>query len=68
MEVQELIKTGEPSIKLDHRPYFSIIIPCYNSGKTITNLLQSIIEQHMSDDLEVILSDDKSTEPYFDKV
>ena len=64
MEVQELIKSQEPSIKLNHRPYFSIIIPCYNSGKTIGALLQSIVDQHMSDDLEVILSDDHSTEPY----
>ena len=68
LDQQELIKTGEPSIELNHRPYFSIIIPCYNSGATITNLLQSIVDQHMSDDLEVILSDDHSTKPYFDKV
>lgn len=64
MEVQDLIKSGEPSIKLSHRPCFSIIIPCYNSGNTIGALLQSIVEQHMSDDLEVILSDDHSTVPY----
>ena len=68
LDQQELIKTRKPSIELNHRPYFSIIIPCYNSGATITNLLQSIVDQHMSDDLEVILSDDHSTEPYFDKV
>jgi glycosyltransferase involved in cell wall biosynthesis len=68
LDQQELIKSGKPSIKLNHRPYFSIIIPCYNSGATITNLLQSIVDQHIPDDLEVILSDDHSTESYFDKV
>lgn len=68
LEVQELIKTGEPSIKLNHRPYFSIIIPCYNSRKTIGNLLQSIVDQNIPSDIEVILSDDNSTEDYFDVV
>lgn len=66
--VQELINTNKPSIQLSHRPFFSIVIPCYNSGMTIEALLQSIVEQNLSDDIEVILSDDHSTEDYFDKV
>lgn len=68
LEAQELIKTKQPSIKLNKRPYFSIIIPCYNSGKTIDNLLQSIVDQNIPSDIEVILSDDHSTEDYFDKI
>lgn len=45
--------------------FFSIIIPCYNSSPYIAHLLQSIVDQHMSkDDIQVILSDDCSTEPY----
>ena len=68
LEAQELIKTKQPSIKLNKRPYFSIIIPCYNSGKTIGNLLQSIVDQNIPSDIEVILSDDHSTEDYFDKI
>ena len=60
----ENIFTGKPSFILEHRPFFSIIIPCYNSKKTIGNLLESIVSQNMDDDLEVILSDDCSTESY----
>lgn len=59
---------GQPSFTLDQRPFFSIIIPCYNSGKTIGKLLDSIYAQNMNDEIEVIISDDNSTEPYFDIV
>lgn len=59
---------GKPSIILNHRPFYSIIIPCYNSGKTLGNLLESIIDQDMNDDLEVILANDHSTESYQDVV
>lgn len=46
-------------------PFFSIIIPCFNSAPYIAHLLQSIVDQHLpKHDLEVILSDDCSTEPY----
>ena len=55
-------------MKSKHRPYFSIVIPCYNSGRTIGALLQSIVEQDMKDDIEVIISDDCSTEDYSDKI
>ena len=60
--------SGKPSFVLEHRPFFSIIIPCYNSRKTLDKLLASILEQHMDDDIEVILSDDCSTESYQDIV
>ena len=56
-------------------PFFSVIIPCYNSKATIGRLLKSIVSQNMSDEIEVILSDDHSTEsyeeevaPYYDKL
>ena len=66
--VKPLITDGKPSRKLDHRPFFSIIIPCYNSRKTIGDLLASIEAQNMPDDIEVILSDDNSPESYQDIV
>ena len=56
------------SFELPHRPFFSIIVPCYNSRKTIGALLGSIQAQDMKDDIEVILSDDCSTESYQDIV
>ena len=64
----ENIFNGKPSIELSHRPFFTIVIPCYNSRKTLGDLLQSIVEQDMLDDIEVILSDDHSTESYQDIV
>ena len=59
---------GNPSIVLENRPFYSIIIPCYNSKKTLGNLLESIVEQNMNEEIEVILSDDHSTESYQDIV
>ena len=59
---------GTPSRLLPHRPFFSIVVPCYNSGKFITTLLDSIVGQNMPDDIEVILSDDHSTEPYDEQI
>ena len=53
---------------MNNRPFFSIIIPCYNSRETIGNLLTSIKEQNMNDEIEIILSDDNSTDPYEDIV
>lgn len=49
------------------RPFLSIIIPCYNSGKYLPRILQSIVDCNM-DDIEVILADDCSTESYQDVV
>ncbi len=49
-------------------PFFSVIIPCYNSKKTIGRLLKSIHEQNMDNEIEVILADDHSTEPYDEEV
>ena len=51
------------------RPLFSVIISCYNSRKTIGALLESLCNQNLEyEDLEVIISDDCSTEPYDDIV
>lgn len=47
------------------RPFFSVIISCYNSKDTLQPLLQSIVKQYLSkDELEVIISDDHSTQSY----
>lgn len=62
------IYNGLPSLGLENKPFFSIIIPCYNSRKTLRNLLESIVLQNMNDEIEVILSDDHSTESYQDIV
>ena len=67
-EIKELITDGIPSRDLGHRPFFSIIIPCYNSRKTIGELLASIEAQGMNDDIEIVLSDDHSPESYQDVV
>ena len=67
-KVKELITDGKPSRELEYRPFFSIIIPCYNSRKTIGDLLASIEAQNMADDIEIILSDDHSPESYQDIV
>lgn len=50
---------GEPSFDLLHRPFYSIVIPCYES-QWIERLLNSIKLQNLKDDIEVILSDDCS--------
>ena len=58
---------GQPSIILEHRPFFSIIIPCYTKTpeyKTLPMLLDSILAQDMNDDIEVILADDCSPANY----
>lgn len=53
----------------EKRPFFSIVVPCYNSGDTLISLLESIVKQHLDyDDIEVILSDDCSTQSYQDIV
>lgn len=62
--VKENVFDGKPSRQLDHRPFFSIVVACYNSIGTLERLLASIENQHMNDDIEVILSDDCSTESY----
>lgn len=43
--------------------FFSVIISVYNGRSYIKNILESIVEQSMSDDIEVVISDDCSTEP-----
>ena len=62
------IYNGIASIMLKKRPFFSIVVPCYNSRKTIGKLLRTIAMQGMNDEIEVILSDDCSTESYQDIV
>lgn len=61
--------SGYPSIILDHRPFFSIISPLYNTlPENLNALLGSIINQDMNDDIEVILPDDHSTDMSYQEV
>lgn len=53
---------------MENRPFFSIIVPCYNPRPYLKQLLESIVAQKMNDDIEVILSDDHSTQDYQDIV
>ncbi|MDC1393451.1 glycosyltransferase [Flavobacteriaceae bacterium] len=43
-------------------PKLSIIIPCFNSKKTLEEAFFSIINSSMSVDFEVVLVDDFSTD------
>lgn len=45
----------------------SVIVPCYNSRPYLGRLLKSIAKQNYKD-IEVVISDDCSTEPYDDVV
>ncbi len=55
-------------MKTIDNPFFTVIVPCYNSKKTITRLLNSIVAQNMASEIQVILSDDHSTESYDNEV
>ena len=55
-------------MKTVNNPFFTVIVPCYNSKKTITRLLNSIVAQNMASEIQVILSDDHSTESYDNEV
>lgn len=48
--------------------FFSIIVPTYNPRKFLPKLLDSIMTNKNLDDIEIILSDDLSTEPFDDIV
>ena len=54
---------------MDSKYYFSIIIPCHNSGKTIDRLMNSIVHQdYPKDDFEVILCDDGHEDNWIKKI
>ena len=46
--------------------FFSVIIPTYNPKKYLNNILESITKSDCMDDIEVIISDDCSTEDFSD--
>lgn len=56
----------------ERKPFFSIVIPCYNNGsyapgQYVDRVLDSICKQGLEkDDIEVIISDDHSKFPYTD--
>ena len=58
--------TINETISENNRPFFSIIIPCYNSKPNlIYELLCSIARVHNSNDTEVIIVDDRSENKEF---
>ena len=67
MMMSQMQQVQDMHILTNKRPFYSIIIPCYNSGKTISCVLDSIIQQELPyQDIQVVISDDCSTEPYQD--
>jgi glycosyltransferase involved in cell wall biosynthesis len=51
---------------VNKRPFFSLIIPCYNTGEKIRRVLDSLTRQGIDkDDLEIIIVDDNSTDKSF---
>ena len=48
------------------RPFFSVVIACYNSSLTIERLLNSLVNQTF-DSMEVIIADDRSTDDTLEK-
>lgn len=53
-------------IMMKCRPYFSVVISCYNPDDRLAMLLDSLVIQN--EDIEVIISDDCSTKDYMDIV
>lgn len=49
---------------MDKAPYFTIVIPTYNPGDFLPRLLSSIAQNECTDLIEVIVSDDCSTEKF----
>ena len=67
MMMQQMQQDQVMDTLTNKRPFFSIIIPCYNSRNTIGILLETLTQQGLEkDDLQVIISDDCSTESYQD--
>ena len=66
---QQMQQDQDMDILTNKRPFFSIIIPCYNSRKTLGKLLKTIQEQNLpKDQIQVVISDDCSTEDYQDVI
>ena len=68
MTQQMQLEQATPTL-INKRPFFSVVVPCYNSRKTIGRLLNSLVLQNLEfNDLQVVLSDDCSTESYQDVI
>lgn len=50
------------------KPFFSIIIPTYNPSKYLPRMLDSISRNECANEIEIILSDDCSPEPFDDVI
>ena len=51
------------------RPFFSLIIPCYNSKATISRVVNSLKKQGINDtDLEIIIVDDNSSDLSYQEI
>lgn len=55
------------TINDNKNPFFSVIIPCYNSKDTIERLLDSLVNQKY-ESMEVIIQDDNSTDNFMELV
>ena len=54
---------ASPSFELGHRPFFSLVVAFYDGRNYLPRLLNSIVNQDMRDDLELIIVDDHSPDP-----
>lgn len=59
-----MVKTTEPNATTAVEPYLSIIIPTYNPAEFLPVLFDSIMTNKCLDEIEIILSDDKSTKGF----
>jgi glycosyltransferase involved in cell wall biosynthesis len=62
------IYQGLMSSGSDEGPEVSIVIPCYNYGRFVTEAIQSALGQQGSKGLEVIVVDDASTDESWDSI
>lgn len=49
------------TIQIDHRPFFTVIIPNYNHGRFLKKRIESVLQQTFQD-FEILIIDDGSTD------
>ncbi len=62
------MKVKKEEKEKDFDKLISIILPTYNSEKTIDKAIQSIFEQNVKNNLEIIIIDDHSTDKTIDAI